>query len=273
MSWGRGGAILRGTVAGLMVVCAVETARATDAADLAKKIQNPVADLMSVPLQFNYDSDIGVGADGNRRLLNVQPVIPFRLGAEWNLISRTILPLIDQRDVDPQGRGDASGVGDVLQSFFFSPRQPTDGGWIWGAGPVLLLRTASDHRLGAEKWGAGPTAVLLRQHRGWTYGALANHLWSVAGDDEREDINTTYFQPFVSFTTSSFTSFGVNAESTYDWEAEQWSVPINLTVTQVLKAGHQPLSLQAGVRYWLDSPDIGPDGWGFRFAVTLLFPR
>ncbi len=245
----------------------------SDNAELAKKTLNPIADLMSLPFQVNYDSGIGPTDDGHKTVLNIQPVIPISLNADWNLISRTIIPLIDQEDILPNGAADASGVGDVLQSLFFSPKRPTANGWIWGAGPVFLLPTASDDLLGGEKWGLGPTAVVLKQDRGWTYGALANHVWSVAGDDARNDISATYLQPFLSRTTKNLTSYVINSESTYDWNTKQWSVPINLAVTQLLTVGQQPLSLQAGVRYWAESPENGPEGWGFRLTATLLFPK
>jgi len=246
---------------------------AADDAELAKQSLNPIAALISLPMQLNYDENIGPAEQGEKWVLNVQPVIPFSIGDDWNLISRTIVPLVSQQDVAP-GTGTDSGIGDITQSLFFSPKKPTAGGWIWGAGPVLLLPTGSEDRLTADKWGLGPTAVVLRQQNGWTYGALANHIWSVAGDDDRRDISVTFLQPFLSYTTKTFTTFAVNTESTYDWKSEEWSVPINLTVSQMLKVGNQPLTVQAGARYWADSPDgAGPEGWGFRLAVTLLFPK
>ena len=247
-------------------------AAAQDSAeDLAKKLSNPVASLISVPLQYNYDQDIG-SADGRKSFINVQPVIPFSIGRDWNLISRTILPIVDQNNIAGQS-GSQSGVGDVLQSLFFSPKQPTAGGLIWGVGPVLLLPTASDTLLGAEKWGLGPTGVVLTQRGPWTMGALGNHIWSVGGDGSRADISSTFIQPFLSYTTRTATTFGLNTESTYNWKSEQWSVPINLTVSQLTKFGTQPVSLGAGVRYWADSPDSGPHGWGFRLTLTFIFPK
>ncbi|MDP2784791.1 MAG: hypothetical protein Q8O38_09410 [Sulfurimicrobium sp.] len=256
----------------LAVLLASSPAVADSDAELAKKTQNPIAAMISLPLQLNYDSDIGPTQDGNKTLLNVQPVIPFSIGTDWNLISRTIVPLINQQDVAP-GAGTQSGVGDITQSLFFSPKEKTASGWIWGAGPVLLLRSGSDD-LTADKWGLGPNAVFLKQDSGWTYGALANHIWSVAGDDQRRDISSTFLQPFLSYTTKTFTTFGVNTESSYDWKSEQWSVPLNFSVTQLLKVGGQPLTLSAGARYWADSPDrVGPEGWGLRLAVTFLFPK
>ena len=246
---------------------------AADDAELARQALNPIAALISLPLQLNYDENIGPAEQGEKWQLNVQPVIPFSIGADWNLISRTIVPLVSQEDVVP-GAGTDSGVGDITQSLFFSPKKPTAGGWIWGVGPVLLLPTGSEDRLTADKWGLGPTAVVLKQQSGWTVGALANHIWSVAGDDDRRDISATFLQPFLSYTTKTLTSFTVNTESTYDWKSEEWSVPVNFMVSQMLKVGNQPLTLQGGARYWADSPDgAGPEGWGFRLAVTLLFPK
>ena len=257
----------------MVISCPVLADDATDQAELAKKTLNPVADLISLPIQFNYDQRIGPTDDGKKYVVNIQPVIPISIGPDWNVISRTILPIVDQDDILPDGSADASGIGDTIQSFFFSPKKPTAQGWIWGAGPVLLLPTASDDDLGGEKWGLGPTAVALRQEHGFTYGILANHIWSVAGDSDRSDISATYLQPFFAYTTKTFTSFTINTESTYDWEDDEWSVPINFLVSQVLKIGPQPISLQAGPRYWADSPDNGPEGWGFRFTFTLLFPK
>lgn len=245
----------------------------TSEAELAKQTLNPIAALISLPLQYNYDENIGPTQSGHKQVLNVQPVIPISISPEWNVISRTIVPLIDQEDALPNGAADASGVGDVTQSLFFSPKALTASGWTWGAGPVFLLPTASDDLLGGEKWGLGPTAVVLKQEHGWTYGALANHIWSVAGDDNRSDISSTFLQPFLSFTTKTYTSFGINTESTYNWKTEEWSVPVNLSVTQLLKMGEQRLSLQAGARYWAESATNGPEDWGFRVALTFLFPK
>ena len=121
---------------------------------------------------------------------------------------------------------------------------------------------ASDDLLGGEKWGLRPTAVALKQEGPWTCGILANHIWSVAGNDDRKDISATYLQPFLAYVTSTKTTFSLNTESTYDWKAEQWSVPINAQVSQLLKLGDQIVSVGAGVRYWVDSPDTGPKGWG-----------
>jgi hypothetical protein len=197
------------------------SAQAETNEELAMQLSNPVAALISVPFQFNYDQKIGSARDGKRWVLNIQPVVPFDLNAEWNLISRTILPVVWQDEVFP-GAGSQSGIGDVVQSVFFSPKAPTAGGLIWGAGPVLLLPTGSNDLLTADKWGAGPTGVVIRQQGPWTVGALANHIWSFAGHSSRADVSATFLQPFLTYTTPSATTFSLNTESTYDWNSRQW---------------------------------------------------
>lgn len=247
-------------------------ARAETDVELAQQLSNPVSSLISVPFQFNYDDGIGPSDGGSRVLLNLQPVIPFSLGNGWNLISRTIVPVAYQTDIFP-GAGSQRGLGDTVQSLFLSPKAPTSGGLIWGAGPVFLLPTATDDLLGGEKWGVGPTGVMLTQRGPWTIGGLANHIWSVGGANDRSDIDRTFLQPFVTYTTSQAWSFSLQTESSYDWEAEQWSVPVNVGVSKLTKVGGAPVSFSGGLRYWVKSPDNGPEGWGLRFGVTLLFPR
>jgi len=250
-----------------LLILTQSVALAADSAEeLAKKAQNPVADLISLPFQSNWDFDIGPNDDKSNYLLNIQPVIPVSLSENDNLIIRTIVP-IKANEVPVS----AAGLGDILQSFFFSPKEPING-WIFGAGPALLYPTATERTLGSGKLAAGPTAVLLKQHDGWTYGLLGNHLWSYAGNSGRGEVNTTFLQPFVSFTTKTYTTFGINTESTYDWTNEQWTVPFNATIAQLLKIGGQPLQLELGYRYYTEAPTYGPE-WGIRFQVSFLFPK
>ena len=250
---------------------AVTAARADDAQELAKKLSNPVSSLISVPFQYNFDHEIGPEGKGYKHQINFQPVVPVSLGADWTMISRTIVPIVGQDDIFPFA-GHQFGLGDTTQSLFFSPKAPGPGGLIWGAGPVVLIPTGTDDLLSAEKWGAGPTAVMLTQQNGWTVGILANHIWSFAGDDARSDISTTFLQPFISYTTADAWTFTLNTESTYDWLGEEWAVPINLSASKLLTFGTQPVSLGAGVRYWAESPESGAEGWGARAVITFLFP-
>jgi hypothetical protein len=238
------------------------------AAELAKKLANPIASLISVPIKYVWEDGIGPD-DLQRQTLIVQPVIPVEVNADWNVIIRTIVPYLD---ADLSSGGSLSGTGDILQSFFFSPKAPTTGGWVWGAGPVISYPSASKDALGTEQWSVGPTFVALRQSEGWTWGILANHLWSVTGEDAREDVSATFVQPFVSYTTPRHTTWGLNTESTYDWKSEQATVPINLQVSQLMRFGRQPVSLALGYRYYADAPEAAPD-WGLFFTFTLLYPK
>lgn len=243
---------------------------ASDAAGLAKQLANPIASLTSVPFQFNMDFGMGIDNDGVKSTLNIQPVIPISISADANMISRTIVPIVN---INEDVAGDATfGLGDTVQSFFFSPKRPTKGGIVWGAGPVLLLPTATDELLGGQKWGVGPTFVVLKQARGWTVGGLANHIWSIAGKDDRNDISATYLQPFVNHTWPSTVGVTLSLESTYDWEGKQWTIPLNLGVSKIVRLGKQLASIQGGVRYYVERPAFGPN-WGLRSTFTLLFPK
>jgi hypothetical protein len=240
--------------------------------ELAKKLSNPIASLISVPLQFNADFKIGPN-DGERYYLNFQPVIPISLGPAWNVISRTILPINYQHDIYPFDEHQL-GLGDTTQSFFFSPKAASEiGGLIWGVGPAFLVPTATDDLLGSEKFGLGPTFVVLKQTGPWTIGLLANQIWSVAGADSRDAISSAFLQPFVSYTTAEAMTFTLNTESTYNWKSEDWTVPLNLQVSQVLKIGDQRVSIGGGIRYYADAPQGGPEGFGARLIVTFLFPE
>ena len=237
-------------------------------AELAKKLNNPVADLISVPIQNNWDFGIGP-ANAMKYTANIQPVIPVHISEDWNVIVRTILPVI-YAESPVVGGANHSGLGDTTQSFFLSPKEPVDG-WILGAGPVMYYPTATDSALGAGKWGAGPTIVALRQEHGFTYGILANQIWSFAGWGP-QNVNATYLQPFLAYTTKTYTTFTINSETTYNWQAKESTAPMNFMVQQLVKIDKMPVAFEVGYRYYIEKPSGGPD-WGLRFTVTFLFPE
>ena len=236
-------------------------------AELAKQLSNPVSSLISVPFQSNYDCCFGP-EDAGKFTLNIQPVVPVKLSEDWNVIVRTIVPVIWQ-DETVAGQGDSFGFGDVTQSFFFTPRKA--GGVTWGIGPAILYPLGNDE-LGSEKWGLGPTALVLKQSGPTTIGLLANHIWSVAGEKNRQDISATFLQPFYAYAYPNSTTISINLESTYDWKHEQWTIPLNAGVSHIYKFGEQRVSLAVQGRFYLEQPDRGPE-WGARFVATLLFPK
>ena len=240
------------------------------AASIAQKLSNPVASLISVPIQINYDDKYGLNEKGSVWRTNVQPVIPISLNDDWNMISRTIVPIVKQSDVPIPGVSE-SGMGDIVQSVFFSPKKPTENGLIWGIGPVINIPTSTKETLGPEAWAAGPTGLVLKQSGPWTYGALANHLWSFAKEDKTE-INASFVQPFVSYITPKKLTYYVNTESTYNWDTKDWSVPINFGANQLMKVGNQIMQVGGGLRYWAESSEMGPKGWGVRVNIVFVFP-
>ena len=239
---------------------------------LAQELTNPLADLMTIPIQMNFDDNYGVDDAGSKITTNIQPVGPFEMGKDWNLITRTIIPLVHQDEVVP-GTGTQSGLGDINLQLFLSPRKATSSGLIWGAGAVLYLPTATDSLIGAKKWGAGPTGVVLKINGPWTYGGLGNHIWSFAGDSDRPDINNTFMQPFMAYTWPSAWTLSLQSESSYNWEMEKWSIPVNTAISRLVYFGRLPVSLQAGAGYWLETPESGPEGLRYRLQANFVLPK
>jgi hypothetical protein len=165
--------------------------------------------------------------------------------------------------------GSQFGLGDTTQSLWLSPVDPTSFGLIWGVGSIIYLPTSTDSLLGPGVWGAGPTVVGLTQKGPWTIGGLGNHVWSFGSNT----INSTFLQPFLNYTTPTAWTFGLNTESTYNWATNEWSIPINATISKLVNIGGQRVSLQGGVRYYAASSTGGADGWGGRLSATFLFPK
>lgn len=237
---------------------------ASNADELAKKLANPIAAMISVPFQYNYARTFG--DDGYRNLLNIQPVVPISISKDWNLISRTIVPIIQQKNLQP-GRSQF-GFGDTTQSFWFSPKEPTSSGLIWGVGPAALIPTGTDG-IGANSFALGPTAIVLKQTGPWTYGMLINQLWNTGG---QSDISSMFIQPFLAKGLGKGRTLSLNSESTYNWKTKDWTVPINIAYSKVTKWGKQMVSNQFGAGWYATSPSGGPE-WQLRYMMVLLFPK
>lgn len=248
------------------------TAFAEDASELAKKLSNPVADIINVPFQLNYDQNIGPTEGIERYQLNIQPVIPIKLNDDWNLISRTVLPVVVQ-GYDNDEKDNDWGVGDITQSFFFTPTPKGENGLIVGFGPVIYLPTASEKTLGPDQYGLGPTIVIAKQSQGWTYGALANHIWAVDKPDGAEGINNTFLQPFLNYTTPTSVTYSLNTESTYDWNTDDYTIPVNLTATKIIKIDKQLISVGGGLRYWAHDTESSAKDLGVRLSASFIFPK
>lgn len=243
---------------------------ATEAAEMAKKLANPVASLISLPFQNN--TDVGIGEhNGSKNTLNIQPVIPIKLSPKLNLIARVILPVISQHDITNEDTRE-NGLSDVLASAFISPADAKNG-VVWGAGPAFLVPTATDELLGTQKLGVGPTALVLKQAHGLTFGALVNQIWSVAGNDQRADVNQMFLQPFLVYNWKSGAGIGLNAEMTQNWEASTSSVFINPSVSGVTKLGKQIVSLMIGPRIHVAAHNGSKADFGVRAALTFVFPK
>ncbi len=242
------------------------------AEELAKLAQNPIANLISVPFQNN--TNFGVGPDtGTQNILNIQPVIPITLNKDWNLITRTILPLIWQPAMGPQ-LDSTFGLGDTQFSAFLSPSNAK--GWIWGVGAIAQIPTHTDTALGNENWGLGPTAVALHLDKGspWVYGMLINNIWSLDTSDDAS-YNNGLVQPFLNYNFKGGTYLTSAPIVTVNWDADsdnRWTVPVGGGVGHIFHFGKLPVNTQISGYYNVVSPEYGAD-WQLRVQVQLMFPK
>ena len=248
-----------------------QDARADETTELAQAAQNPVANMISLPLQNN--TNFGIGPDDDtQNILNIQPVVPIGLGDDWNLITRTIAPVIYQPEI-VDGTGSEFGLGDINATLFFSPAKP--GKLIWGVGPAFSFPTATDEVLGTDKWSAGPSAIALTIKGPWVIGGLVNNLWSFAGDDDRADVNQFLFQYFINYNMADGWYLSSAPIITANWEADsgnQWTVPFGGGFGKIFKIGNQPMNAQVQAFYNVETPDNGPD-WSMRLQLQFLFPK
>lgn len=262
-----------GLIVSLMLLGSSAAAMADDeTAELSKKLANPVASLISFPIEYNTDADIGPSKNGEVKAIKFTPVVPFEINEDWNLISRTIFSYVDQ-DLPDSGISE-TGISDIVLSLYFSPKKPTKSGWIWGVGPIILANSATEDTLGAGRWGLGPGAVFLKQLGPWTIGGLTSYTADMGGDSDRADVEQLFFQPFVNYNLSNgSTSLTLNTEISRDLENYDTRAFAVFTVNQMFKVGSQIMQGRVGVRHWYESEDFGPDSTELSLRLTFLFPK
>ncbi len=239
-----------------------------ETAELARAVQNPVASLISLPFQYNMNPNFGP-QDKTLHTLNIQPVWPLELNENWNLITRTIVPLISQPAIFP-GQDRETGLGDITFTAFFSPRD--SGKWIWGAGPVVLIPTNTDSRLGFDEWGLGPSVVFLTMPGRWVVGSLFSNIWDIDGDTE---VNFFTWQYFVNYNLDDGWYVTSSPIITANWEApsgEEWTVPIGGGFGKIFRVGKQPMNASFQYFYNLEEPEF-VGNWSIRLQLQLMFPK
>ena len=271
------GSAVAALVAGPLSIAAENAEETTktvtrDASDeeLAKQAQNPLANLISLPLQYNVTFDVGPDK-GTLSVLNIQPVIPFSLNSDWNLITRTIVPIVNQPPLTAGSVG-ANGIGNTQFSAFVSPAN--SGETIWGVGGVVQIPTNTDGLLGSNEWGLGASAVGLKIDGPWVYGALINNIWSL-GASGSQSYNQMLIQPFLNYNFKGGFYLTSSPIITANWKADSsnaWTVPIGGGIGQILRIGKLPVNAQAQVYYNVVRPD-GIGAWAARLQVQFLFPK
>jgi hypothetical protein len=253
-------------------VCGFTSSRVfaqTDVTELAKKTQNPVADLVTIPFQFNWNSGGGLG-DQTFFLLNFQPVLPIKLSPRWNLISRTIVPLANYPG--PSGTR-FGGFGDIQEQLFFTPAKP--GGLIWGLGPVFSVPTATSAPLETGTWAMGPGGVVIKMAGKWVIGGLASQFWPVSDDGGDPETNLFVTQPFINYNFGKGWALATSPIITANWDApegEQWTVPIGIGISRTTVFSKRPITLGAQYYHNAERPSGGPENQ-FRIAINLLYPN
>jgi hypothetical protein len=243
------------------------------AEELAKLAQNPVGNLISVPFQYNGNLNFGP-EKGTQSILNIQPVIPISVDKDWNIITRTILPVVWQPATAP-GESSVSGISDLQFTAFLSPANP--GEWIWGVGPIVQAPTHSNAKLGNDNWGLGPSFVVLHLAKGspWVYGVLVNNVWSLGSSDDSPAYSNGLIQPFLNYNLPDGTYLTSSPILTVNWKAEgsqQWTVPIGGGVGKIFHFGKLPVNMQVAAYYNVVRPDFAPN-WQIRAQVQFMFPK
>ncbi len=240
-----------------------------ETAELAKAAQNPIADMISLPFQWNINFDTGPG-NHTASALNVQPVYPINLSDDWNLITRTIIPIVNQQPVAGYNRQEWE-LGNTQVSGFFSPRDSD--GFIWGFGPIFEFPTHTKDVLASDNYSAGPTFVALKMEGPWVVGGLWNQLWSFSGDDS--EVSKMLIQPIINYNMDDGWYLVSSPIITADWKADssdQWTIPLGGGLGKIIRIGKLPLNVSTQAFYHVESPEHGAE-WSARFQLQFLFPK
>ena len=242
------------------------TISAVKAAGVAKDLANPIANMVAVPIQYNYNRGIGLNSAGTIQTATFQPVVPINLSSGDNIIVRPIVTTEWQNNVNGFS---GSGVGNVQLETFYAPK-PTSS-LIWGVGPYLIAPSGSSGQFGSSQTGGGISAVGLTQGGPWTLGLLMVQSWAIGGSKTYGTVNSLYYQPFISYRTMDNWTFGIDTESSFNYDARRTSNQFTASVSKLVMAGDQPISLAIGPKYNVSSVPGGPQGWGARATVTFIF--
>ena len=240
--------------------------------EVLRQLANPLSAMASVATFLDFDYHIGPGEDGHRTSMLVQPTIPLRLGETWNLVSRTILPIVYQEEISP-GSGTQTGIGDLSEVVYVAKVEPGPRGWVWGGGPIVQVPIGSEDLLTNGKFSLGPSMAFVKQEGDLTYGMIASQLWSIGGSDQRPDVNVGLLDPFVTYRSEGLWNLTLHVPATYNFHAQQWTVPVSLTVEKLVSFQSMPVTITFGVRYWAEGPDSAPHDLAFRFGLTLVLPK
>ncbi|MBU3612131.1 hypothetical protein [Polynucleobacter sp. MG-27-Goln-C1] len=243
---------------------------AVDSVDIAKKLANPIADMISVPFQYEFSRGLGKNQGGSEQTLLFQPVAPFNLGGGDTFIVRPIVAGVRETSVQAANGQAFSGYGiaSVTLESFYAPN--TNSSWIWGIGPYAQSPSGNSGKFGSQQTGAGVTAVVLNRDGPWTYGALAYQSWNVGGNPTYGTQNNLYGQPFVAYTTKTAWTYTANMEASYNYDAHRTTNPLYAGVSKLFVVDGVPFSIGGGPIYYVSNTPGGPSGWGARATATLV---